>query len=247
MAGRRARSRRRPVWSAAQLQVGVVASSGTDFDALGTFDPLGSLVFMGTACFSFEGIGLLLPMYDSARYPESFPVVFSLVFGLITTMIACVGLFGYMAFEEQTEVLVLENFSPGLLKVGIQLAFAVQMIATFPLQLLPALRLTEALVFAPMSNPPFERKCRKNIFRAGYVALLCLISIGGATSLDHFISIVGALCGVPLAYVFPAVCHYKIVSGDVRSARVVDLLLIVIGSAATLVVTCINVMLWRAG
>ncbi len=45
-------------------------------------------------------------------------------------------------------------------------------------------------------------------FRSLLVICLALIAFLGASHLDNFVSLIGALCGVPLAFIFPAAAHY---------------------------------------
>merc|ERR1712186_73402 len=103
--------------------------------------------------------------------------------------------------------MLLLNLSQGMLSSYIRGAYALAMVCTFPLQLMPAVRLVEDNFFSPASNPPWARKCWKNMFRAAYVAFLALVALVGSSSLDHFISLAGAVCGIPLAFVFPSICH----------------------------------------
>merc|ERR1712228_844444 len=86
-------------------------------------------------------------------------------------------------------------------------AYALAMVCTFPLQLLPATRLVESMLFEKAATKTMYHKMRKNLFRMVFVCFLCAIAIVGSTSLDHYISLVGAACGLPLAFVFPAICH----------------------------------------
>lgn len=86
-----------------------------------------------------------------------------------------------------------------------------QVLCSFPLQMLPAARVVvswlvqrkrlrpqELLVFEPTSDPPWSRKMAKTGFRFMLVCLFALVAFLGASHLDNFVSLIGALCGVPL-------------------------------------------------
>lgn len=236
--------------------------SGDEFIAV---KPSGMLVGLGTACFVFEGIGLVTSIYDSCRHPEKFNLVYSLMIGGVCMLISIVAFLGYYSFGSSTETLVLINFPGGWMQQAIKLAMGIAMLCTFPLQLLPAVRLAEdAVGFEPSQT--YCEKCRKSIFRILFVALLAGVAIGGATSLNNFVSLIGALCGLPLAYVYPAICHLNLVSGvtEIPLAQVtdaaderrsffrrrwqgsalVDIGFIIFGVTFTVVITVTNIVSW---
>merc|ERR1719369_2181675 len=108
---------------------------------------------------------------------------------------------GYRSFGAATDTLVLLNLPDGWLTGLVQVAFGISMMASFPLQLLPAVRIIESFFFLP--SRPFTRdKHVKSAFRAFFVLIVAAVSILGATSLDHFVSLIGAVCGLPLAFIF---------------------------------------------
>ncbi|KAF4668688.1 hypothetical protein FOZ61_005940 [Perkinsus olseni] len=97
----------------------------------------GFLVFMGTALYVFEGIGLILPTYDSMREPEQFGKVFTRAFSITTASFLFIGLAG--------------------------------------------------------------------------------VALVAGRDLDHFISLIGSMCGLPLVFIAPPVCHMKLIGGNRKS------------------------------
>eukprot|EP00440_Ansanella_granifera_P021520 gb/GFBE01023359.1/.p1 GENE.gb/GFBE01023359.1/~~gb/GFBE01023359.1/.p1 ORF type:complete len:518 (+),score=84.14 gb/GFBE01023359.1/:1-1554(+) len=197
----------------------------------------GFLVCIGQACFMFEGIGLVLPTFDSSLNPGRFPCIYLVVMAFVLTIVFLVGILGYLAYGQQVHNLVLLDFPQGTAVAIVRLAFMVQVLCSFPLQMLPAARLLENQFFTPVSNPSMPRKAAKTSFRAVFTAFLAYVAYLGADRLDNFVSLIGALCGVPLAFIFPALCHYKIVG----SAKAIDGALIGFGLTLTVVVTVVNV------
>merc|ERR1712039_495586 len=104
------------------------------------------------------------------------------------------------------------------------------MLTSFPLQILPALHVVEGIFLGP-SRPMTWDKHIKNLFRIVFVGLLAGISIAGATSLDHFVSFVGAVCGLPLAFIFPAICHSRLVAAPGSCAMIADMAMVLLGMA----------------
>ncbi|CAE8631790.1 unnamed protein product, partial [Polarella glacialis] len=201
------------------------------------------MLTLGSASFMFEGIGLVIPTFESSREPQRFPLIFVSVMLLIWMMVISVGLLGYLAYGDGVQPNILLNFEGGPVINSIRLLLAFAMFASFPLQLLPAVRLVEGVFFTPASNPTLARKCQKNAFRAGCVAILGLVAILGSTSLDSFVSLVGAAFGGPLAFVFPLACHYQLVAQG-RFEKGVDLILGFAGVVLTIVVSALSIASW---
>mmetsp|Transcript_112627 Transcript_112627/g.290911 ORF Transcript_112627/g.290911 Transcript_112627/m.290911 type:complete len:527 (-) Transcript_112627:336-1916(-) len=203
----------------------------------------GLMVCIGIACFAFEGIGLVIPIYDSCRFPGSFAVVYSATIATIVLLIVGMSFLGYLAFGCETNTLVLVNLPEGLLTKGVQLTFSLVMLFSFPLQLLPAIRIVEGLFLQP-SRPMTWDKHVKSSFRVVFVALVAVTSVCGATSLDHFVSLIGAVCGLPLAFIFPAICHKSLVAAPRSLDAIVDVALVALGMVMTVCVGTHTVMTW---
>mmetsp|Transcript_118006 Transcript_118006/g.328883 ORF Transcript_118006/g.328883 Transcript_118006/m.328883 type:complete len:553 (+) Transcript_118006:30-1688(+) len=219
-------------------------TSSSHWEELRVVRPDSFLTFLGTACFSFEGIGLVLPIYDSVRNPQRFLRIYALTMVAYCLLNGALAFVGYVAFGRDVQAMVLLNLPQGPLEVYVKVAYDVAMVCTFPLQLMPAVRLVEDCLFVPVSAPPLGRKCRKSLFRAAYVAFLALVAIIGATSLDHFISVIGAMCGIPLAFIFPSLCHGAAMPSAAWRQRCVDYALALLGFALAVLVTARNIWEW---
>lgn len=206
------------------------------------------LIFIGTGCFAFEGISLVIPTFDSARHQQSFTPIFIAVMLFIGTLIMSMGLLGYVACGDEVSTLVLLDLKEGALATTVQLAFAAAIIFTFPLMMAPALQIIESKFFAVVVNPPLSRKFKKSAFRAVIVVALALVAVVGATDLDNFVSLIGAVCGVPLAFMYPAICHLRLVlrPEDGLPRRMLDVSLVIFGAALTLAITVTNILCWGA-
>lgn len=196
------------------------------------------LVCVGQACFMFEGIGLILPTYDASKNPQDFPWIYTVAQTATLGLVCCIGVFGYMAFGQGVHNLILLDFDAGALVFAVRFAFMLQVLCSFPLQMLPATRLIESLFFEPVSDPPMSRKLAKTGFRSLLVICLALIAFLGASHLDNFVSLIGALCGVPLAFIFPAAAHYILI----KENQWMDVLLMAIGVVLTVLVTAVNIV-----
>ena len=157
----------------------------------------------------FEGICLVMPTKDAMREQEKFSWVYAGCMCVIATVFGLSGVLGYAAFGDDTQGIVLLNFSKGNVLISmIQIAYAAAVVFTYPFQLLPAAGVMENYIFGPVrSNPPLARKTLKSLFRTFCGALLCVVALSAQSSFDNFISIVGAFCGVPLALIYPPLIY----------------------------------------
>lgn len=209
--------------------------------------PADFLTFLGTACYSFEGIGLVLPVYESIKNPDKFVKIYASVFVVLVGLNTTLAVTGFAAYGNGVEALVLLNLPSGFSPLYIRSAYSLAMLCTFPLQLLPAMRLVENIFFEKVKNPSMGRKMRKNLFRTLYVCFLSVVAIVGSTSLDHFISLIGAACGIPLAFVFPAMCHNALSKDLTLSQKLFNYVTFSVGVVLTVIVTYTNLSAWVSG
>lgn len=66
-------------------------------------------LFIGTAIFAFEGIGLIIPVQESMIYPAHFPAVLAKVMGTIAVIFIVIGGMGYLTFGKHVQTVILLN------------------------------------------------------------------------------------------------------------------------------------------
>lgn len=164
-------------------------------------------LFIGTAIFTFEGIGLIIPIQESMRHPEKFPKVMALVMVIITTLFVVMGAVSYAAYGSKTETVVLLNLPQDDKMVnGVQFLYSIAIMLSTPLQIFPAIRITENALFTKSGKYNPYIKWQKNVYRFIVVALCALIAWGGADDLDKFVALVGNFACIPLVYIYPVSC-----------------------------------------
>lgn len=226
-----------------QLDMVDLAQAGSD-DAQDLAQSLGPVVALGSLIFSFEGTAFIIPLYDAVQEPRHFVPMTLGSLAFVTLVMAVNGAMGFIAFGFQTESIVLMNLPANDFYTGVQLAYALVVVLTFPLQLLPAIRIIEANFFKPRAERPvpMRQKVEKSAFRSAFVLLLAAAAYLGQSSFDHFVSLIGVLCGIPLAFTYPCLCHWAMTTS--RRERFVDMIVVLGSIVITVVVTCVNVMLW---
>ena len=207
------------------------------------FNPASYTLTIGAAIFTFEGIGLILPIQSSMAEPHKFEPLLGLVMAIITVVFTSVGALCYATFGSETQIEIIDNFpqASGLVN-AVQFLYAVAVLVGTPVQLFPALRIIEGRLFGhhPSGKRSLKTKWVKNGFRFGVVVSCGLVSVAGTGNLDRFVALIGSTACVPLVYVYPAYLHYKGVATK-RWVRWGDLGLMVLGMVCLVYTTAVTV------
>ncbi|PSN61071.1 amino acid transporter [Corynespora cassiicola Philippines] len=209
------------------------------------FNPRDFTLTIGSAIFTFEGIGLILPIQSSMKHPEQFNKLLFIVMLLITIIFTSVGFLCYGTFGNRVSVEIITNFpQDSKLVNAVQFLYAMAVMVGEPVQLFPALRIIEGRIFGHRSGKQNNlTKWKKNIFRTSLVLLTGLISVVGASNLDKFVALIGSFACVPLVYIYPAFLHYNGVA-ETRLARLGDGIMMVVGVIAMVYTTSITIVRW---
>ncbi|KAF1809322.1 hypothetical protein P152DRAFT_160540 [Eremomyces bilateralis CBS 781.70] len=209
------------------------------------FNPSSFTLTIGSAIFTFEGIGLILPIQSSMAEPQKFDRLLYLVMGIITVIFTSVGFLCYATFGENTRVEVISNFpQDNKLVNAVQFLYSLAVLVGTPVQLFPAVRIIETSLFGSRSGKQnIWTKWRKNAFRTVLTIACGLISIVGAKDLDRFVALIGSFACVPLVYIYPPFLHLRGVA-DSRASKAFDLALMAVGMVAMVYTTCITIFQW---
>ncbi len=161
-------------------------------------------LFIGTAIFTFEGIGLIIPIQESMKHPEKFPKVMFAVMIIITTLFVVMGAVSYAAYGSKTETVVLLNLPQDNKMVNaVQFLYSLAILLSTPLQIFPAIRITENGLFTKSGKYNPYIKWQKNAYRFFAVAVCAAVAWSGADNLDKFVALVGNFACIPLVYIYP--------------------------------------------
>jgi proton-coupled amino acid transporter len=171
---------------------------------ISAFNPSTWTLFIGTAIFTYEGVGLIIPIQESMRSPHKFPAVLAGVMVAITIVFLSAGALSYAACGSATKTVVILNLPQDDKFVNVvQFLYSLAILLSTPLQLFPAIRIMENELFTRSGKYNPGIKWKKNFFRFVLVMLCAFIAWGGAEDLDKFVSLVGSFACVPLVYVYP--------------------------------------------
>ncbi|SCV99525.1 LAFE_0A05072g1_1 [Lachancea fermentati] len=206
-------------------------------------------LFIGTAIFTYEGIGLLIPIQESMKQPEKFSkCLLGVMLGVSVAFISC-GLLCYSAFGSSVKTVILLNFpEDSILTASVELLYALAIMLSTPLQLFPTIRILETSLFPKNASGKHNPRVKwmKNYFRVAIVLANMFIAWIGANDLDKFVSLVGSFACIPLIYIYPPLLHYKAFShgGASKLHLVLDQLIAWFGVLVLIYTSYQAVRLW---
>ena len=191
-------------------------------------------LLIGTAVFTFEGIGLVIPITDSMKEPQKFPRALTGVMLVVMVLFSAAGVLSYAAFGSKVQTVVFSNLprDSGFVQ-AIQVFYSLAILLSLPLQLFPALSILELGLFRRSGKYDWRTKMEKNLFRFVVVIFCMLCAWVGADDLDKFVSLIGSVACVPLAFVYPPLLHLR-GCARTRTAKILDIGLAIFGVACAI-------------
>jgi len=214
-------------------------------------DPTGSLIYLGTAMYSFEGgSAMVLPIERSYQHKENMTKLTVSVMSAVVCLQASFGALAYWTFGDETESIVtisLRNASLGGVKpvIAVQILWCFAVFLTFPLQLFPAAKIIETNWFPDRRS---EHKWKKNGIRCGLVGVCMGVSLAGYSSVDNLVSIIGAIGCIPLAIIFPALFHWRMATreGGPQEGQIIthSLVIVIVGLIGVAIAVIMALRSW---
>ncbi|CAK9177923.1 unnamed protein product [Ilex paraguariensis] len=151
---------------------------------------------LGVAVYSFEGIGMVLPLESEMKDKSKFGKILGLTRLFIALMYGSFGVFGYFAFGANTKDIITSNLGQGLLSTLVQLGLCIDLFFTFPLMMNPVYVV-------------FEGRFWEGSYCLWMRWLLVLVALLVPNFAD-FLSLVGSSTCCVLGFVLPALFHCKV-------------------------------------
>lgn len=210
------------------------------------FNPSAFTLTVGSAIFTFEGIGLILPVQSSMKEPAKFDRLLYLVMFIITVIYTSIGALCYATFGEFTKIQIISNFpQDDKLVNAVQFLYSLAVLAGEPVQLFPAVRIVETSLFGDKATGKRSAaiKWKKNAVRTAAMCLCALVAILGASDLDKFVALLGSFACVPLVYIYPPFLHLRGVA-DTKAEKVFDVALMALGVVAMAYTSIVTISQW---
>lgn len=161
---------------------------------------------LGVAVYSFEGVGMVLPLEAETKDKGKFGKILGFSMALISLMYGAFGVLGYFAFGEDTKDIITTNLGQGLLSSLVQIGLCINLFFTFPLMMNPVYEVVE------------RRLCEGRycvwlrwivVLAVTFVALL-------VPNFADFLSLVGSSVCIILGFVLPALFHLIVFKDELR-------------------------------
>ncbi|OVA10749.1 Amino acid transporter [Macleaya cordata] len=203
----------------------------------------GGLVFAGgVAVFCFEGFGMTLALERSMREKKRFRWVLGQAFVGITLVYVCFGLFGYLAYGDETRDIVTLNlpndWSATAVKIGLCLGLAFTLpIVVHPIHEIVEVKLKESKWFQKLCYSEQEG-VGGHVERERYGLYLCrgieVVGLGVLAlcvpGFGVFVSLVGSTVCALLSFVLPALFHLIFMGSSLAFwQRALDITILVCG------------------
>jgi len=161
--------------------------------------------FLGVAIYSFEGVGLVLPIHNNMKKRSSFRVVVIIAFISYLILMMLFGLLGYLAFGEDVKDIITDDLDDHPVpRIVIDICLIIALFFTYPIQLFPVPELADSYLRSVSVLNNFV------VHFAVRIAMV-IFTVGGAIlGGDYFgiiLSYIGAVGGSSLAYTLPGLIH----------------------------------------
>ncbi|KAA8535919.1 hypothetical protein F0562_028397 [Nyssa sinensis] len=177
---------------------------------------------LGVAVYSFEGIGMALPLESEMKDKNKFGKVLGLTMLFTALLYGAFGALGYFAFGENTQDIITANLGKGLLSNLVQLGLCVNLFFTFPLMMNPVYEVVERRFWDGMY-------C---LWMRWLLVLGVILVALFIPNFADFLSLVGSSICCTLGFVLPALFHYMVFKEEMGWKGVVsDLGIIILGVA----------------
>ncbi|XP_072981128.1 amino acid transporter ANT1 [Typha angustifolia] len=206
------------------------------FRTRNAFNGIWGLPFAGgVAVFCFEGFSMTLPLEASMAERRKFRWVLAQAFLVIILAYVFFGIFGYLAYGDETKDIVTLNLPDNWSSTAVKIGLCVALSFTFPIMMHPIHEIVEAKL---RSSRWFQKLCRNDrhvewlgmhgsrIFSVAVLVFLASFIPG----FGQFISFVGSTVCALLSFVLPATFHLTFMGSSIGVwQRALDYIILLVG------------------
>lgn len=178
-------------------------------------------LFFGIAVFNFEGNGVILNLKASMKEPEKFAKIQRNIMITVITLLVFFGCFSYESFGERIKDMVTMNLPHNNLTSAVQMFYCFGLLGSYPMQVLPAIDITEKTQAFINSANPFKdiNPYIKNIVLRTLLVLFTGMLAVVIPKFGLFINLTGAFSCTALAFILPVLMYNKVAADDLTPRR----------------------------
>lgn len=189
-----------------------LSHNGARFERMSVM-PTNYFLFVGMAVFAFEGINLAVPVHSNMQHPASYGAMLNASFAVIGVSYATFAVLAYACFLDQTKSIITDSLPNTWIVLVAKTCVCINVAATFPVQVFPALYYVERAVFRTEETSWRTRGYwLRNLLRAGVVGGVIAVSVA-IPYFEVVVSLVGGLGNGTAGFVLPAVLYLLVFRG----------------------------------
>ena len=171
----------------------------------------------------------------------------------ITASFLVLGSMGYFAFGADTDTFITINLHTNAFSLAARGMFASAILLCYPLNIFPAIQsvehalgIEEPLPSGTTHYATVLRAVHRNLARSLIVGAAYGFALIARDAYDNLTGLTGGLCAVPLAFIFPGLCHYKVFAHELSAgAKALDIGLVVFGAVMAPLAVVTALITWK--
>lgn len=187
------------------------------------------LVFTGFSVYAFEGITMVIPIYTAHQNKENFNRTLTGTIVAIAVLFSAFASANVVLYGDSVEsILTLNLPAESALRVWVSVAFALGSLTLVFLMAFPTYEILEGRLQACLGPQVVNKFGAQHALRAVVICLCAVAARFGGQELDVFLSLVGAVGCVPLAFIYPCMIHLQLVA-DTTGTKLLNVAFIIFG------------------
>ena len=223
-----------------------IMEDGPMNDGFRAVNPKNFWYMIGFSFYSFEGIGVVMPVMEQTKNPENFSKILTAALITLAVIFTFFATLCYYYFGDNVENIVIYSFEHDWFINLTELAFCVNLICTYPLAIYAVNQSIEDFIFEKTEKESFREKWLRNLSRTFVCFMGCFCAIIFKEQLDNFLGLSGAVLGITVILILPTMCHYRMIAESKRD-KIIDLVIMVVSFLILVLCTYNGLVAWISG